>query len=325
MAVVLRANYELKCASADTCSIWTPATNEVKNFAYTGSSQGVVLAKAGYYKLETWGAQGGTYLRNSNNYGAYSVGIYSSAEGSDIYVYVGGAGTYHAGARVDYSWSATGTERFYAEGGFNGGGMIDFMMSNDIFVNSGGGATHIATVLGLLKDLESYKDTGGSNISNEILIVSGGGGASGGYKSGSYYSGSSAAGGIQSSNVGSYCSGQTASEKHFVMGGMATQTSGYSFGEGAPNGQASGGGGWYGRGVGGTMTQLSAGGSSYIGSSNLISGGSITKHMTCYSCTTSSTTSTYTISNTNVSATATADYSKTGNGYARITYLGTSI
>ncbi|MDO4967493.1 MAG: glycine rich domain-containing protein [Candidatus Saccharibacteria bacterium] len=54
-------------------------------------------------------------------------------------------------------------------------------------------------------------------------------------------------------------------------------------------------------------------------------GGGITKHMTCYSCTTSSVAATRTNSNTNVSATATADYSKTGNGYAKITYLGPTI
>jgi hypothetical protein len=68
-----------------------------------------------------------------------------------------------------------------------------------------------------------------------------------------------------------------------------------------------------------------SGGSGYIGNSSLISGGGTTKHMTCYSCTTSTVDSTRTNSNTNVSATATADYSKTGNGYARITYLGTNI
>ena len=86
---------------------------------------------------------------------------------------------------------------------------------------------------------------------------------------------------------------------------------------------AGGGGGFYGGGA--TMHVGAGGGSGYIGSSNLISGGGVTKHMTCYSCTTSSVAATRTYSNTNVSGTATADYSKTGNGYARITYLGTSI
>jgi hypothetical protein len=56
-----------------------------------------------------------------------------------------------------------------------------------------------------------------------------------------------------------------------------------------------------------------------------LSSSSFTKHMTCYSCTTSTADSTRTNSNTNVSDTATADYSKTGNGYARITYIGSSI
>lgn len=47
--------------------------------------------------------------------------------------------------------------------------------------------------------------------------------------------------------------------------------------------------------------------------------------MTCYNCTTSNDESTKTISTTNVSSTATSDYAKSGNGYARITFIGESI
>ena len=47
--------------------------------------------------------------------------------------------------------------------------------------------------------------------------------------------------------------------------------------------------------------------------------------MTCHSCETSTAAATRTYSSTNVLEGATSDYSKIGNGYARITYLGTSI
>ena len=98
---------------------------------------------------------------------------------------------------------------------------------------------------------------------------------------------------------------------------------GFGYGGDGVSWSSAGGSGWYGG--GGGYGTGGSGGSGYIGSSNLISGGGITKHMTCYSCTTSNVDATRTTSNANVSATATSDYSKTGNGYARITYLGTSL
>ena len=196
----------------------------------------------------------------------------------------------------------------------------------------GGGATHIATVSGLLKNLSGYKNTGGTNVSKEILIVAGGGG---GLSTLSFNAG--VGGGINGGIGMSYESGPN------NPGG--SQTAGYSFGQGQNGrsvsncltigasgnceGNGGGGGGWY----GGYSTTSEArnsdsqggGGSGYIGSSNLISGGGVTKHMGCYSCKTSTAAATRTNSNTNVSATPTADYSKIGNGYARITWLGSSI
>ena len=91
-------------------------------------------------------------------------------------------------------------------------------------------------------------------------------------------------------------------------------TAGYAGGSG-------GGGGFFGGGTGYTNSGA-GGGSGYIASSNLISSNEITKHMTCYNCTTSTATNTYTNSNTCHSATATADCAKEGDGYAKITYCG---
>ena len=48
--------------------------------------------------------------------------------------------------------------------------------------------------------------------------------------------------------------------------------------------------------------------------------------MTCYSCTTSTAANTRTNSNTTTpTTTPTADVARIGNGYARITYMGTAI
>ena len=74
-------------------------------------------------------------------------------------------------------------------------------------------------------------------------------------------------------------------------------------------------------GNGGGDVNNGKGGTSYIGSSNLISFNNITKHMTCYNCSTSTDVNTYTQSNTCANSGAVADCSKAGHGYARITRL----
>ena len=268
------------------------------------SSQSIVcaiLAKAGYYKLEVWGAQGGygystTYY---GGYGGYSVGIIKANRNASVYTVVGGQGTNAASMGI-------------SSGGYNGGGAGSGVgganVSFDKYAGGGGGATHIATTGGLLKTLSSNRSA--------VLIVAGGG--SGGF----YYAYLSALQGP------GHCGGGIQD-----CGGLATQDSGYAFGQGmigegvggsTPGGVNGGGGGWYG---GDRYSSFSSGGGSgYIASSNLISSSSITKHMTCYSCTTDSNAATLTYSNTTTpTSTPTADVARSGNGYARITYLGTSI
>ena len=116
------------------------------------------LAKAGKtYLIECWGGQGGHYSSSlQGGYGGYSYGIYKPTEDTLLYIYIGGAGVGHI---------ANGT----ANGGYNGGGALNKTWgdSNERRA-TGGGATHIATVPGLLSTLEEYKE--------KILIVAGGGG-----------------------------------------------------------------------------------------------------------------------------------------------------
>ena len=256
------------------------------------------------------------------------------------------------GGNDSYATSTITCGQTVVGNGYNGGSTWSEQCSAysdaryPLWAGGGGGATHIATITGKLTDLKSYKDTGGTNISKQILVVaSGGGGGTTAKQYHYYHSAQGGNGGGISGNNGNDAIGRGSqvSEK-CVGGGGATQASiGTSvrlggtdiqsdadFGKGCTaqvyhtgHLKISGGSGWYGGGCGDHSG--GGGGSGYIGSSNLISGGGITKHMTCYSCTTSTTAATRTNSNTNVSGTATTDYSKTGNGYARITYLGTSI
>ena len=293
---------------------WT-LINYVKNFDHTGGQQTLSIPYSGYYKLEVWGAQGGTYTTSPyrGGYGGYSVGIAQRTKSNSLYINVGGKGR-------DAAEGCSGLNN----GSYNGGGSSS--------CTGGGGATHIATVSGQLSSLSSYRSTGGTNISKEILIVAGGGGAGGGPGVGGN------GGGIQGNNAATNYSAclttigkggtQTAGgDQGYDCRGNTQNGDAGSFGLGGSekNVQAgSGGGGWYGGGSGSDPSPWpgiggGGGGSGYIGSSNIISGGGITKHMTCYSCTTSTAAATRTNSNTSVSGTATADYSKTGNGYARIT------
>lgn len=134
------------------------------NFSYTGNIQSFVATCTGTYKLETWGAQGG-YTSSGGittaqftGYGGYAYGTYSATAGDKLYVVVGGQGT-------------CGVNGAKLVGGYNGGGAGFAGTSDGNPGCTGGGATHIATATGQLYQLESNK--------NSILIVAGGGGGVG--------------------------------------------------------------------------------------------------------------------------------------------------
>jgi len=128
----------------------------VTDFYYTGEEQTFTVPVSGTYKLETWGAQGGTYSDTIyGGYGGYSTGEVSLNAGDVLYINVGGQGLNGANTTVS--------------AGYNGGGTCVTASENDN-CGSGGGATHIATKSGLLSTL--------SSSTSNILIVAGGGGGS---------------------------------------------------------------------------------------------------------------------------------------------------
>jgi len=297
----------------------------VKNFDYTGGEQTFTAYAGCQYTLEVWGGQGGSANNVAGGYGGYAAGVFGTHQNINLYVYIGGSGGINKSLSGDMA------------GGFNGGGYTYHWINNDLIAGAGGGATHIALISGNLNALSSYRSTGGNNISKEILIVAGGGGGSslnrgvatigghgGGmngvdgaqntqFHDGYYGKGGSQSGGGISAQSATYRGYKKANDGSFGRGGDSATTSG-------SGGGPAGGAGWYGGG-GATTADTGGGGSGYIGSSNLISAAGVTKHMTCYNCTTSSADATRTQSNTCVNETPTADCSKTGNGYARITRL----
>ena len=276
----------------------------VYEFDYTGSEQVFKVPVSGTYKLETWGAQGGTSLRNGvlyedsgyGGYGGYSSGEISLSTNKIIYINVGGRGKDGVASVIQ------------SLGGYNGGGNGLWDKSDDESTGGGGGATHFALRSGLLSSLENYK--------SDILTVSGGGGGG----AWSFLGGSG--GGIRG-NMGINTSMDDVTEGYYSIPG--TQTNGYLFGKGGegtlnPGTPGGGGGGGYYGGFGGIITVADAipgaGGSGYIGNSLLKD-----KAMYCYNCQESSEESTKTISTTCTSSTPTVNCAKEGNGYAKITLV----
>ncbi len=261
-------------------------------FDYTGNEQTFIAPTDGYYRLETWGAQGGTHTTSIGGYGGYSTGIVKLNKGQILYINVGGT-----------SNSTTG--------GYNGGGNgLSNVYGTGV---GGGGATHIATSTGLLSTLSSNQ--------NSILIVSGGGGGATSYTNGKQYFSGGSGGGMNGVVGSKHQDGTTTA--------AGTQTGGGTFGVGGNATAAWAGGagsGFYG-GTSGRYT-AGAGGSGYIANSSLLTYDGVTKHMYCYNCTTSTADSTRTESNGTsscTSETATTDCAKSGSGYAKITIIKADV
>ena len=125
-------------------------TVEKIEYNYTGKIQTYIVPITGKYKLEVYGAQGGSNSYYSGGLGGHSVGYQYFTKGTVLYIAVGEEG-YES-----------------AETSFNGGGTAKFSING----TSGGGATSITTTnRGELVNFLSYTD--------EVLIVAGGGGGAG--------------------------------------------------------------------------------------------------------------------------------------------------
>ena len=219
--------------------------------------------QSGTYKLEVWGASGGdTVLTTVNDQtkthanggnGGYSSGEVQLTAGETLYVVIGGEGK-----------GATAIKQSL-EGGYNGGGNVTGHDTWNHYTGSGGGATHIAKMAGLLSELYYNQD--------QVLLVAGGGGGSRNQSNNdavaSRFGHGGAGGGLNGIVAVSYggdgtlhtcatcASGQNGSEILFGKGTDAT-------------GNAAGGGGWYGGGSGSQRSDISgslgsgSGGSGYI-------------------------------------------------------------
>lgn len=250
-------------------------------FAYNGedgsdgSIQTFTIPTSGTYKLEVWGAQGGTIHKYPSSYqegglGGYSYGNKFLEKDTIIYIVVGGRGLKSDTEDV----SNNRDKDFTVLGGYNGGGNGVLRYASSGSYNwhaSGGGATHIAISTGLLSSLAS-------KTSSVLIVAGGGGGSKGSFDHGGesgnrtkYYKGGTG-GGITGGPV--HRKDGTPNTDSYYASSIGTQTNGgtdsnnSSGGFGFGGSGSGGGSGWY----GGTVN---AGGSGYIGgveNGNTISG-----------------------------------------------------
>jgi len=271
------------------CGLDENSEEIVKEFSYKGSIENITLS-AGQYKLEVWGAQGGTSPNNIGGKGAYSSGNFTFNSSTTLQVLVGGQGS-----------AGNGTGNWYAAGG--GGGTYiasgnSYSTATPLIVAGGGGGAGYnnsdGEVGGAVVTPDGSTGTGGSGSGN------GGSGGAGFHADGSNNSGS--------------LNGSTFA-KAFINGGNGALTttqyggSGGFGGGGIGGGNPGGGGGGYvggdfGSGVSGNSSNYNVGGeggTSYnIGSNEVNKSGSQTFN----------------------SPTGTSETGHSGNGYARITRLG---
>ena len=277
----------------DTCKIYFSSKTTIE-LAYTGVEEKIAIPKTGFYKLETWGAQGGSASSSLlGGSGGYSAGVISLSKNDVLYINIGGVGNCSTGLSV--------------VGGYNGGGAAK-SRSSSYTMCSGGGATSITKSSGLLSSFSSSID--------KILMVAGGGGGSSKYSNNSSSGGSG--GGINGAvptNVCTDCGTRTGCSQ--TAGGKGRGSNGaFGQGGGSTSSATNGGGGGYYGGGGDSYEWGATGGSGYIGNSLLKN-----KSMYCYNCTESSEESTKTVATTCNEETPTENCAKNGNGYAKITFI----
>ncbi len=285
------ARAQFTIASTAFCAY---SAGQVWNYAYSGGVQSFAVPCSGTYKLEVWGAQGGSSGSATGGYGGYSYGNVTINKNSTLYVVVGGQGN-PSNKYGSTKYGDSDYPSYLVSGGYNGGGNAYYVPAFGQGGGGGGGATHIATRTGLLSSLSSYKN-------NILIVAGGGGGAAGGFHNISANSNGGTGGGatggsganlVMNGNTGYGCSG-------------GTQTTGNAFGQGGTQSSPSlydvsyafsggGGGGYFGgHANAGNSVGSTAGGGGGGGGSGYIGG---------------------------VTGGAMSNGQRSGHGYARITLV----
>ena len=123
-------------------------------FDYTGNVQSFAVSVPGNYKIETWGASGGDTV---GGLGGYTSGVINITQNNLLYIYIGGQGSNISRTGISY-------------GGYNGGGYGGHYESynNEYGGAGGGGSTDIRLNNGNWDNFNSLK--------SRIIVSAGGGG-----------------------------------------------------------------------------------------------------------------------------------------------------
>lgn len=234
----------------DTMTISTESTI----FQVPGAPQLFTVTKDGYYQIELWGAQGGSYINAGiGGKGGYTKGTIYLEENEILYVYVGGEGP--------------ANQTLYNVGGWNGGG---YSGGNGYYNGGGGGATDIRCFSENGKCIANTSNLVWNNnigLNSRIMVAGGGGSLNSSYILPEPYGyGGGLVGGAGTTDMSSYdnttylpTGGSQVSHGYSYAG-----TGGFGYAIQSNSGGTGGGGGsgYYGGGLGyGTS---GSGGSSFI-------------------------------------------------------------
>ena len=218
-ALILPSTYKLNLPYDLT--VETPSkikTGDILNCPYSGSAKSITLPK-GQYKLECWGAQGGSYSTYNGGAGGYSVGTLTlTDDNTTLYIYVGGQPT------------STSSTSAAIPGGFNGGGSARVHSYGNVttYCQAGGGGT----------DIRLGKDS----LYARIIVAGGGGGSASIDAKSTKYGGGTSGG----SPVAGYAGAQTGGGTQGNKGTFGVGGNGYTAGYNYQYASGGGGGGWYG-------------------------------------------------------------------------------
>ena len=124
---------------------------QVYQYDYTGMEQTLKVPVNGIYRIQLWGAAGGSFHGAIGGKGAYTIGQTSLTKNTSIYIYVG---EHYDGYKETKS--------------FNGGGHGVHSLKEDSHGANGGGATDIRFVGGAWDNMEGLR--------SRIMVAAGGAG-----------------------------------------------------------------------------------------------------------------------------------------------------
>mgnify|MGYP004465390719 CR=1 FL=1 len=207
----------LKNLTAKTkCNLYFYSGQTVFDFDYTGGEQTFTAPISGTYKVELWGAEGGSSISNLSSLGGYVKGNITLKRNQKLYVYVGEKPEYISG--MCYDNNPNSSFNGSTQGNCTGGGGatdvrltsatnwydFDGLKSRIIVAAGGGGIWYDNKTIGTAGGLKGY-DGGGEGGSqnkpgspNGEFGISGSGGTTiggGGYYGGSIGAATNAGGG----------------------------------------------------------------------------------------------------------------------------------